>query len=155
MEGSQNPRRPAASMRTTRKRCQLQGAKRSLRERHKPQPEGARVRHQGQPKDLSWCHGGRHVTKTSYREERWRELRTTEDSRPRAKDHQETTPEQPGAKRSHRQRLEAHPEGESASSTNENRRIVQKRKPTNTLTHMVTQTPRAVTTRRNSPKRER
>ena len=64
-----------------RKHRQLQGTKGSLRDRHKPHPERSRVRHQEQPKAQSQCHGGRHVTKTCYREERWRELRTTEDSR--------------------------------------------------------------------------
>ena len=61
---------------------QLQGAKRSLRQRFQPHPEGSRVRHQGQPQTGRKCRGGGHVTITWDREEHWRELRTTEDSRP-------------------------------------------------------------------------
>ena len=64
-----------------RMRRRLQSAKRSLRQRLEPQPVGSRVRRQGQPQTRSKGRGGEHVTTTWDREEHWRELRTTEDSR--------------------------------------------------------------------------
>ena len=64
------------------KRRWLQGAKRSLRQRLQPHPEGSRVRHHGTPETRSKCLGGGHATTTWDREEHWRERRTTEDSRP-------------------------------------------------------------------------
>ena len=48
------PPRPAASSRTTRKGSAIScRALRGASERHKPHPEGSRVRHQGQPKARS------------------------------------------------------------------------------------------------------
>ena len=63
-------------------RRRLQGAKRSLRQRLQPHPEGSRAKHQGQPQTGSKRREGGHATLTWDREEHWRELRTTEDSRP-------------------------------------------------------------------------
>ena len=65
-----------------RKRRRLQGAKKSLRQRPQPHLEGSRVRHHGTPETGSKCLGGGHATTTWDREEHWRELRPTEDSRP-------------------------------------------------------------------------
>ena len=65
-----------------RKRRRLQGAKRSPRQRLQPHREGSRVRHHVTPETRSKCCGGGHATTTWDREGHWRELRTTEYSRP-------------------------------------------------------------------------
>ena len=127
-------------------RRRLQGAKRSLRQRFEPHPVGPRVRRQGQPQTRSKGCGGEQVTTTWDREEHWRELRTTEDPRPQ-RGPPGTPPVGQGAKRSLRQRFEAQPKGEKAQHP---RPVAGA--PNQHLTHMVTPSRRAVTTRRNSPK---
>ena len=60
-------------------RRQLQGAKRHLRQRDKPYPEGSRAKHQGPTKSGRNCYEGGHGTIATEREEHWREPRTSED----------------------------------------------------------------------------